>query len=162
MSRIVITLIALLLVFMAASPLAAIPPVESSGSWANDFYLFTCEDQGFHVHDNVVGRFSETRHYDHAGALVKLRGRAYGVDTLHYKDDYSKVITSKFSHEYEWNAIAQEMKFAGTAFSVQLPPQALVVRDVGQGSFDGDTDALIKRAAVRHMRKAMVCNYLAP
>ena len=162
MRRIVIPLLALLLMFAAVSPAVAVPPVENSGNWANDFSLLTCEQQGFAIFDYAVGEFSEKSYFDQQGALVMVRGHEFGVDTLHREGDFSRVLASNFSDNYVWDAVAQEIKYSGSVFNIKLPTEGLLYKIAGQGIFDTQSGELRKQVGADYLDKDALCEYFAP
>ncbi len=152
----------LLLVLVAAVPAVAVPPIEKSGSWKNDGLLFTCETQGFNVFNYAIGQFSEKIYLDQQGAQVRVHGHETGVDTLHREGDFSKVLASKFSNTYLWDAITQETKYTGSVFNTNLPQEGILFKASGQAVFDGQTGELRKRVGADYLDLDAVCAYLAP
>lgn len=161
MKRTVIPLLTLLLVLVAVAPAVAVPPLHESGSWVVDFYLFTCEEQGFDVLDYVTGEYDRTSFFDQQDALVRVQGHEYGIDRLHRAGDFNKTLASKFSNTYVWDANTLEVKVTGLPFNVHLPDGGLAIKASGQGIFNG-ADELIKRVGADYVDQVAICKYLAP
>ncbi len=159
--RPVIPLLALLLVLVAAVPVVAVPPVNESGSWVDDFYLFTCEKQGFAVFDHATGDYDKTSFFDQQNALVRVHGHEYGIDRLHREGDSTKMLASKFSNTYVWDAVTLETKVTGLPFNIHLPDGGLAFKASGQAIFNS-ADVMIKRVGADYIDQEAVCNYLAP
>ncbi len=161
MRRTVIPLLALLLVLVAAVPAVAVPPIHESGSWVDDLYMLTCEEQGFDVFDYVTGEYDKTSFFDQQDALVRVHGHEYGIDRLHRAGDLDKMLASKFSNTYVWDAVTLETKVTGLPFNIHLPGGGLAFKAAGQAIFDG-ADEMIKRAGAEYIDQEAVCKYLAP
>ncbi len=157
-----IVLGAVLLLLVAAVPVAAVAPVENSGPVNDDFYLFSCP-QGFDVYDYDVGQWTERVYFDQAGVPVGSVGHKRGVDTLHREHDLSVVLAHSYSLNWKWNAATDDLKFSGSVFNVHLPQTGLVFKSSGMGIFD-DPNAPdpFKRAGLEYFDIATACEYLAP